>query len=120
LLLRLAALSAAALLLPLTGSCGGQPESGWYTLVKETVTIAEGESVSYWLEPARYRLSVTSNPNGVTVTAPASGCIVSTATRNWGGDCTLTEAVNIFSVSNPVDVDRGAPESVSIAVYAFR
>ena len=48
-LLRLAVLSAATALLSLAGSCGGEPESGWRTLVEGTVTVAEGDSAVHGL-----------------------------------------------------------------------
>jgi hypothetical protein len=108
------------LLLAMLGSCGGQPDSGSRTVIDETVTIAEGESVVYALGPAWYSISVTSRPNGVTVIAPAGGCYMSVATQNFGGTCTLTEQVNLLAISNPADADRGAPETVSIRVYTYR
>ena len=114
---RLAKFACGLVLLTGVAACGGGGDDGGDgSLVDTTVTLSEGVSHSYTLEPGTYHVSITSSNNGVTVQwlgGSGSGCSGSGEVKVWSATCALSIKGQLI-VTNQTVFGLGGSEVVTI------
>ena len=110
-------LLASVILAACGGGDGGSGSGNSNVLANETRQLAEGQYVSYSLEPGSYTMEATASVNGITVSwVGGTACSNSgNDVKTYKGSCTLSQKGQV-TIMNPTALGLGADEVVTVKI----
>ncbi len=99
------------------GGSSSSSSSNSNVLANEPRQLAEGQYVSYSLEPGSYTMEATASVNGITVSwVGGTACSNSgNDVKTYKGSCTLSQKGQV-TIMNPTALGLGADEVVTVKI----
>jgi hypothetical protein len=101
------------------GGGGGLSVLGDQTIVDTQVTLKDGERVSYALDAGRYRIELTADKDGASVTWLGADCPASGERNSYSGLCELKGNGQVV-IENPTSFGLGAGSIVTVKIIKLR
>jgi hypothetical protein len=89
------------------------------TVIDTQISLEEGKRVSYRLEPGRYRIEMTADKDGASITWVGTDCATTGERTSYSGLCEFP-VIGQVVIENPTFLGLGAGTSVTIKITKLR